>query len=94
MNDSFISVFSGAIFTQGSAAGRETEHACKSVNLGCGISIKSMRLTDTAKWEDILKLYETEKQCALSPGAQCDAQTPEHRLMDYYKSELGCTSYE
>jgi hypothetical protein len=53
-----------------------------------------MRLTDTAKGEDVLKLYEIEKQCALSPGAQCDAQTPEHRLRDYYESELGCTSYE
>lgn len=94
MNDSFVSVFSGIIFTQGSAVGRGTGHACNALNLGCGIAINSMRLTDTSKWEDILKLYEIEKQCALSPGAQCDAQTPGHWLMDHYESELGCTSYE
>jgi hypothetical protein len=92
MNDSFISVFSGIIFTQGSAVGRETGHACNALNLGCGITINSMRLT--AKWEDILKQYEIKKQCALSPGAQCDAQTPEHWLMDYSESDLGSTSYE
>jgi len=67
---------------------------CSTLNLGCEITTNSKQLIGTAKWEDILKLHETEKQCALSPGAQCDAQTSEHRLMDYYESELGCTSYE
>jgi hypothetical protein len=54
-----------SFFTQGSALGRETGHACNALNLGCGTTIKSMRLTDTAKGEDILKLYEIEKQSVL-----------------------------
>jgi hypothetical protein len=65
MSDSFISVFSGIIFTQGSAVGRETGHGCNALNLGCGITINSMRLTDTAKLEDILNLYEIEEQSVL-----------------------------
>jgi len=65
MNDSYISLFSGIIFTQGSVIDRETGHACNALNLGRGITINSMRLTDTAKWEDILKLYEIEKQNVL-----------------------------
>ena len=65
MNDSFSSVFSGIIFTQGPAVGRETGHVCNALNLGCGITINSMRLTDTTEWEDILKLYEIEKQNVL-----------------------------
>ena len=65
MNDSFISAFYGIIFTQSSAVGRETGHGCNALNLGCGITINSMQLTDTAKWEDILKLFEIEKQNVL-----------------------------
>jgi len=94
LNDSFVCVFSIIIFTQGSAVGKETGHACNALNLGCGITINSMRLTDTARWENILKLYEIEKLNALSSAARCNAQTPGQWLMDYYESELGCTSYE
>jgi hypothetical protein len=38
---------------------------CSALNLGCGITINSEWLTDTAKWEDILKLYEIDKQNVL-----------------------------
>jgi hypothetical protein len=45
--------------------GRGTGHACSALNLECEITIKSKRLTGTAKWEDILKLYEINKQNVL-----------------------------
>jgi hypothetical protein len=38
---------------------------CNALNLGCWITINSEQLTGTAKWEDILKLYETDKQNVL-----------------------------
>jgi len=50
---------------------------CSVLNLGCGITVNSERLTVTSKWEDILKLFEFDKLNVLSPAAQCDAQTPE-----------------
>jgi len=33
---------------------------CSTLNLGCEITTNSKQLTGTAKWEDILKLYETK----------------------------------
>jgi hypothetical protein len=38
---------------------------CSALNLGYGITINSEQLTGTAKWEDILKLYEIDKQNVL-----------------------------
>jgi len=35
---------------------------CSTLNLGCEITTNSKQLIGTAKWEDILKLYETKKQ--------------------------------
>jgi len=65
MYDIFTSALSGSIFMQGSIVGRGTGHACSALNLGCEITIKGKRLTGTAKWEDILKLYETDKHNVL-----------------------------
>ena len=58
---------------------------CNALNLGCGITINSKPLTGTAKWDDMLKLCEIDKQNVLylSPAAQCDAQTPEPCLTEY-----------
>jgi hypothetical protein len=39
---------------------------CSAVNVGCGITINSKGHTGTVKWEDILKLYETDKQNVLA----------------------------
>jgi hypothetical protein len=62
MNDSFISVFSGfraQLWVEGLAM------PCSALNLGCGIAVNSERLAGTGKWEDILKLYEIDKQNVL-----------------------------
>jgi hypothetical protein len=34
---------------------------CSALNLGCGITVDSERLSGTAKWDGILKLYEIDK---------------------------------
>jgi hypothetical protein len=65
VNDIFTSVISGFIFMQGSTVGRGSGHACSALNLGCEITIKGKQLTGTAKWEDILKLCEIDKQNVL-----------------------------
>jgi hypothetical protein len=44
---------------------------CSALKLVCGITINSEQLTDTAKWKDILKLYEIDKKnmlCHLLPN--------------------------
>jgi hypothetical protein len=61
MNDIFTSALSGFIFVQGSIVCRGSGHACSALNLWCG----GKQLTGAAKWEDILKLYETDKQNVL-----------------------------
>jgi hypothetical protein len=38
---------------------------CSALNLGCGITINSEQFTGTAIWEDILKMYEIDKQNVL-----------------------------
>ena len=65
MNDSFISVSSSFIFTWGSPVGRGIGHAYSALNLGCGITVNGEGLTGSAKWEDILKVYEFDKQNVL-----------------------------
>ena len=45
--------------------GRGSGHACSALNLGCEIKIKGKQVTCTTKWEDILKLYEIDKQNVL-----------------------------
>jgi hypothetical protein len=39
---------------------------CSALNLVCRIIINSDQLNDTAKWNDILKLYETDRWNVLS----------------------------
>jgi hypothetical protein len=34
---------------------------CSALNFGRGITVNSEQLTGTAKWEDILKLYEIDE---------------------------------
>jgi hypothetical protein len=67
---------------------------CSALNCGCGIKINSEQLTGTAKWEHILKLYETDKQNVLHHSCQCDAQIPGLWSTEYDQSELGCASHE
>jgi hypothetical protein len=38
---------------------------CSALTPGCGIRINREQLTGTAKWEDMLKLYEIDKQKVL-----------------------------
>jgi hypothetical protein len=59
MIDSFISAFPGFTITDRSAVGRGMGHA-----LHCTESCvwDYGKLTGTAKWDDILKLYEIDKQ--------------------------------
>jgi hypothetical protein len=35
---------------------------CSALTTGCGITINREQLTGTAKWDDMLKLYEIDKQ--------------------------------
>jgi hypothetical protein len=61
MNDSFMFVFCGFIFTQGSAV-------CRALNLGCGITRNSERLTGTAKWDDIFLISSKTLQVSGDSG--------------------------
>jgi hypothetical protein len=63
MNDSFISVFSGFIFTQ--AVGRGTGHALQCTESWVWDYNKQRVTYWSAKWDDILKLCETDKQNVL-----------------------------
>jgi hypothetical protein len=60
-----ISLFSGFIFVQGQLWAEGLGMPCSALNLECSIAVNSEWLTGTAKWEDILKLYEGDKQNVL-----------------------------
>jgi hypothetical protein len=64
MKERFISVFSGFIFTQGSAVSRGTGHALQCTE-SCVWDYNRQRPTGTAKWDGILKLYKIDKQNVL-----------------------------